>query len=68
MGVDHGGGDVCVTEELLDDVKIYACMVEVGGVGMTEGVWGGLFEDGALLECSFEVFLGGSFVGMVASA
>jgi hypothetical protein len=38
VGVDHGGGDVAVAEELLDGADVVAGFQQVGGEGMAEGV------------------------------
>jgi hypothetical protein len=38
VGVDHGGGDVAVTEELLDGAYVVAGFKEVGREGVAEGV------------------------------
>ena len=39
--VDHGGGDVRMTEEVLNRADIDTGFQEVGGEGMSEGVAGG---------------------------
>jgi hypothetical protein len=41
VGVDHGGGDVAVAEELLDGADVGAVLQQVGGEGVAEGVAGG---------------------------
>ena len=53
VGVDHGGGDVGVAEELLDGADVVAALEEVGGEGVADGVAAGAFgeaggEDGVV--------------------
>ena len=64
MGVDHGGFDAAVTEELLDGSDVGAGFEEVGGEGVAEGVasdslgelgGGGGGADGALSDGLVEV-------------
>ena len=38
VGVDLGGGDVGVTEKLLDSSKVRPSLQEMGGKAVTEGV------------------------------
>ena len=38
VGVDHGGGDVAVAEELLDGADVVAGLEQVGGEGVAQGV------------------------------
>lgn len=45
VGVDHGGGDVAVAEELLDGADVVAALEEVGGEGVAEGVAGDSLRD-----------------------
>ena len=40
VGVDHGGGDVAVAEELLDGSDVVAALEEVGREGMAKRVAG----------------------------
>jgi hypothetical protein len=47
VGVDHGGGDVLVSEEFLDGADVVATAQKVGSKGVAQGVWGGgLWEIG----------------------
>ena len=45
MGVDHGGSDIGVSEQLLDGSDVVAVFDEMGGEGMAEGVAGAVFGD-----------------------
>ena len=38
VGVDHGGGDVLVAEQLLDGADVVAVLEQVGGEAVAEGV------------------------------
>jgi hypothetical protein len=68
VGVDHGGGDVAVAEELLDGADVVASLEEVGGKGVAEGVaanaLGELGGDGGLANGALE----DGFVEVVATA
>jgi len=39
VGVDHGGRDVGVTEQLLDGTDVVSGLEQVGGEGVAQGVW-----------------------------
>jgi hypothetical protein len=45
VGVDHGGADVAVAEELLDGADVVAAFEEMGGEGVAKGVAGGWLGD-----------------------
>ena len=45
VGVDHGGLDIFVTEQLLDRPDVVAVLQEVGRKGMPERVAGGLLRN-----------------------
>jgi hypothetical protein len=45
VGVDHGGPEVAVAEELLDGADVGAVLQEVGREGVPEGVAGDAFRD-----------------------
>ena len=51
VGVDHGGGDVAVTEQLLDGADVVAAFEQVGREAVAQGVradaWGGRHARGA---------------------
>jgi len=38
MGVDHGGGDIGMTEQFLNGADVGAVGQQMGGKGMTQGV------------------------------
>jgi hypothetical protein len=38
--IDHGGGDILVAEERLDDADVAAVLEEMGGEGVSEAVTG----------------------------
>ena len=67
VGVDHGSGDVAVTEELLDGSDVVAGLEEMGGEAVPEGVAGGGFRElggpAGGMECALE----DGFVEMVPS-
>jgi hypothetical protein len=67
VGVDHGGGDVAVTEELLDGADVVARLEEVGGEAVPEGVAGGRFGEVSGLTGGVEGALEHCFVEVVAS-
>ena len=48
MGVDIGGGDTAMAEQILDDPDIFAALQKVGGVGMAQSMDCGRFVDAAL--------------------
>ena len=48
MGVDHGGADVLVSEELLDGADVVAVLEEMGGEGVAEGVAGDALGEGGV--------------------
>ena len=66
MGVDHGGGDVAVAEELLDGADVVAAFEEVGGEGVAEGVAGDSFGEVRFGGRSFDGALEDAFVEVVA--
>ena len=45
MGVDLGGGNGAMTEEMLDVLDIDISFQEESGKGMPEGVWGDVLLD-----------------------
>ncbi len=45
MGVDHGGADVFVAEELLDGANVVAGFEEMGGKAVAEGMAAGWLLD-----------------------
>ena len=45
MGVDHGGSDVVVAEQVLNRADVMATFESVGGKRMTEAVRGGGLTD-----------------------
>ena len=49
MGIDRGGGGRVVAEIFLDQAEIDACLQEVGGVGMPEGMDRGPLVDAGLV-------------------
>ena len=66
VGVDHGGGDVAVAEELLDSANVVAGLEEVGGEGVAEGVAAGRLGDFGGLAGRVEGTLEHGFVQVVA--
>ena len=40
LGVDGGGGKVCVAKNLLDGFEVHAVFKEMGGYCVSQGVWG----------------------------
>ena len=40
MGVDGGGGDVCMPQEHLDRPQVRSVIEQMGGKGVPQGVWG----------------------------
>lgn len=61
MGVDHGGGDIAMAEQLLHGANVIAALEQVGGEAVPEGVaTGGFGEAGGgagQFDCVLEVFL-----------
>ena len=45
MGVDHGRGDIFVTQQLLNGADIVSGLKEVGSKGVPEGMAGDMFVD-----------------------
>ncbi len=48
VGVDHGGLEVFVAEQVLDGADVVTALQQVGGKGMTEGVAGDALVDTGL--------------------
>jgi len=67
VGVDHGGLDVFVPENLLDGSDVVAVHQEVGGKGVAEGVAADLLRDSGLVPCLVDRLADNRFVEMVAA-
>jgi hypothetical protein len=65
VGVDHGGADVLVAEQLLDGPDIVAVFEEVGDEGVAEGVRSGELGDGGGPTGGADGTLDDGFVEMV---
>ena len=50
MGVDHGGADVAVTQELLNRADVVAVFQEMRREGVSQGVAAGGFGDSGSLK------------------
>ena len=53
VGIDHGGGDVVVSEEFLDGADVGTTLEEVGGETVAESVRGGVFGETNFLNGGF---------------
>ena len=62
MGVDHGGRDVAVAEELLDGADVVAGFEEVGREAVAEGVAGRRFGEARRADRLVEGALEDGFV------
>ena len=67
MGVDHGGGNIAVAEELLDGAYVVARFEEVGGEAMAEAVTGGWLGEAGRADGLVEGALEDGFVEVVAA-
>jgi hypothetical protein len=63
VGVDHGGLDRAVSEELLDGADVVAIGEEVGGEGVAHRVPGGVFAQAGLPHGRLEGVLAGGVRG-----
>lgn len=66
MGIDHGGGDVGVAEQLLHGADVVAVLEQVGGEGMAERMAASPFEDIGGADGVVHFALDVRFVVMVA--
>jgi len=48
MGIDHGGGHVCMPQQFLDGADICSVFQQMGGEGVTKGMAAGLFGETCL--------------------
>ena len=67
MRIDHGCGDVAVSEELLDGPDIGSAFEEMGREGVAEGVAGGGFGDTGDADGLLDPSLEYGFVKMMAT-
>lgn len=68
VGVDHGGGDVAVAEQLLDGADVVAGFEEVGGEGVAEGVAADALGELCGERCLADGTLNDGFVEVVTAA
>ncbi len=67
VSVDHGGGDVIVTEQSLDGPDIRASLEEVSGETVPEAVGGDPLGDSCVAHRALDGFVDDARVEMVAS-
>ena len=68
MGVDHGGFDVRVAEQLLYAADVIAGLQQVGRKGVTQRVRRGWLDDARRFNRALEIALEGLIVKMMPSA
>jgi hypothetical protein len=68
VGVDHGGLDVSVSEEVLDSADVVAVLQKVSGEGMAEGVAADAFGDVCAAGGEVDGLLEGAAAGVMAAA
>ena len=66
VGIDHGGPDITVPEQLLDGADIEIVLQQVTGKTVAEGMGGGPFADSSLVNRPLYRPLYMSFVQMIA--
>jgi len=66
MGVDHGGADVFVSQQLLHGADVVALLEEVSGEGVAKGVGGNPFGDPGRPGCLTDGLLDAAGVEVVA--
>ena len=47
VGIDVGGGNAAMAEQILDDPDVFTVLQKVGGIGMAQGMGSGGFVDAA---------------------
>ena len=67
MGVDHGGGDIRMAEQLLNGADVIAAQQQMGGEGVPQGVRRGRLGDVGLLHRPLEGALEGLVNQVVAT-
>jgi hypothetical protein len=65
MGVDHGGGDIRMSQEFLHRADVVACFEQMGGKGMAQGMAARLLIDTGPQGRIFHGFLDQAFMGVV---
>jgi hypothetical protein len=66
VGEDHGGGNVCMAQKLLNGTDIVAFLQKMGREGMTQGMISGPLLDAGLLDGFFDDLLKIVFVQVMA--
>lgn len=54
MGVDHSGGDIVVSEQLLNGADVGSALKQVGGKGMAKGMCADLLGQTGTANCNFD--------------
>ena len=67
MGIDHGGGDVLVAEQLLHGANVVAALQQVGGKAVPEGMAACWFAQASGAHGEFDRVLDVLFMDMMAT-
>ena len=68
MGIDHGRGQVAVSEQLLNGADVGAALEQVGGEGMAKGMCADVLRDPGTANCHFNGFVDDAGINVMATA
>jgi hypothetical protein len=67
VGVDHGGGNIVVPEQLLNGADVGSALKQVGGEGMTKGMCADLLRQTGTANRHFDGLVDDAGVNMMAT-